>query len=60
MIYKTILKRLEEVEGKTFILGLAGLGKIEDIQHAIKFGISIFEVNYPFQLAESQKALIRN
>ena len=42
---------MDVVEGKKFILGLAGLGKIEDIKHALKFGISIFEVNYPFLLA---------
>jgi len=36
------------------------MGKLEDIAHAMKFGISIFEVNYPFAVAEQQKALIRN
>jgi queuine/archaeosine tRNA-ribosyltransferase len=51
---------LNQVKEKQFVLGLAGLGKIEDIVHGLKFGISIFEVNYPFILAEEQKALIRN
>lgn len=41
-------------------MSLAGMGKIDDIIHGMKFGVTIFEVNYPFFLAEQQKALIRN
>ena len=52
--------RLDAVEGKRFVLGLAGLGKIEDIKHALKFGITLFEINYPFLLAEKHTALIRS
>jgi queuine tRNA-ribosyltransferase len=35
------------------------MGKIEDIEHGLKFGITIFEINYPFYLAENQIALIK-
>ena len=64
-IFNTILTRIAQEEsreksyffGKKLKLCLAGLGKIEDIEHAMKFGFSIFEVNYPFKLAEEQKIL---
>lgn len=52
VVYKTIHERLNQITEKKYILGMAGLGKIEDITHALKFGVSIFEVNYPFLLAE--------
>lgn len=51
IIYKAIHERIDQVTEKKFILALAGLGKIEDIVHGLKFGISIFEVNYPFLVA---------
>jgi tRNA-guanine family transglycosylase len=60
LIYNTIHQRLGEIKDKKFILAMAGLGKIEDIVHAMKFGVTIFEINYPFALAEEQKALIHN
>ena len=37
---------------------LGGAGKISDIEHAIKFEYSGFEVHYPFNVAKNQKALI--
>lgn len=40
-------------------MALAGMGKIQDIEHARKFGYTHFEVNYPFYLAEKKIALIR-
>ncbi len=40
-------------------MALAGMGKIEDIEHARKFGYTHFQVNYPFILAEKKIALIR-
>ena len=39
-------------------LALAGEGKIEDIEHAMKYGYEIFEVSYPFLLAEKLIALV--
>lgn len=47
-------------KNKKLQLVLAGLGKLEDIQHALNFGFSIFEVNLPFQLAEKHLALTFN
>ena len=31
---------------------------MEDIEHAMNFGFEMFEVHYPFLVAEKQKALI--
>lgn len=44
--------------GKKLKLCLAGKGKLEDIEHAMNFGFEMFEVHYPFLVAEKQKALI--
>lgn len=60
LIYNTIHQRLQQIPDKNYILALAGAGRIQDIQHALTFGVSLFEVNYPFMLAEDQKALVRN
>lgn len=35
------------------------MGKIQDIEHARKFGYGYFEVNYPFALAEKHLLLVR-
>eukprot|EP00919_Chromeraceae_sp_WS-2016_P053307 GHVR01126622.1.p1 GENE.GHVR01126622.1~~GHVR01126622.1.p1 ORF type:complete len:106 (+),score=6.85 GHVR01126622.1:1368-1685(+) len=56
-IYTAVKERLLK-EDKQYLLGLSGQGKIDDIEHARKFGVSIFEVNYPFLLAEKHIALI--
>ena len=63
--YNTILRRLEQEYkwdkspffGRKLKMCLAGPGKIEDIEHAMKFGFDMFEVSYPFTVAESLKAL---
>lgn len=54
------LQQKSEKAGKSYRFCLAGEGKINDIQHAIKFGIDCFEVSYPFTLASQEKALIYN
>lgn len=45
-------------KNKKVKLVLGGLGKIADIQHALTFGFEAFQVNYPFLIAEKQKALL--
>ena len=35
------------------------MGKIQDIEHARKFGYTHFEVNYPFALAEKHILLVK-
>lgn len=42
------------------MLALAGKGKIQDIEHARKFGYTHFEVNYPFILAEKHLLLVKD
>ena len=54
-----MLERVQESGKKDLVLGLAGMGRIPDIQHALDFGFTLFEVNYPFKLAEEQKALVK-
>jgi hypothetical protein len=41
-------------------LVLAGHGHLHDIEHALKFGFSSFEIHLPFIAAEKHQALIKN
>lgn len=40
-IYQKITKMLEETK-KNYVLSLSGLGKLEDVEHGIKSGVSLF------------------
>lgn len=67
VVYNTINELLKQeyeredsdFKDKKLKLALAGTGKLPDIEHAMKFGYEIFEVSYPFILAENHKALIK-
>lgn len=57
-IYRQIGERVKQ-SSREYKMCLAGMGRIEDIEHARKFGYGYFEVNYPFVLAQKHVLLIK-
>lgn len=56
-IYERVKQAMRQTKAE-WLLGVSGRGRIEVVEHAVQCGFSLFEVSYPFWLADRLTALL--